>query len=96
MDLTWHFLIEKVVTILWGQLTYSTYMNYSTYYVSVESTNASKGGCAYYNVWFSDASVYSESPEPKAALAMPESALAMAAQDVSFPGLAAENSGMLA
>ena len=60
------------------------------YYVSMESTNAAKGGCAYYDVRVNDASVFSKSPEPKAALAMAGST------DSTFTGLAAETSGLLA
>ena len=60
------------------------------YYVSMESTNAAKGGCAYYDVRVNDASVFSKSPEPKAALAMAGST------DSTFIGLAAETSGLLA
>ena len=49
------------------------------YYVSMESTNSAKGGCAYYDVAVNGNSTFAEAPAPAAALPMPEKVLSESA-----------------
>ena len=49
------------------------------YYVSMESTNAAKGGCAYYDVAVNGNSTFAEAPAPAAALPLPEKVLSESA-----------------
>ena len=65
-----------------------------TYYVSMESTNASKGGCAFYNVAVNGMSSFSES-EPASALEMPIAAAAYA-DSVQDKPLGESGNGLLA